>query len=104
MFSEDYVIPRTEAWHLWACYGGFRQPSQTCQMQGQRGMQRFVCAEDCPICKAFTAEQKTQLATPMYRARKEKEHSKKPVTGFPATSTPTLVDPKNCKLIGWVEG
>ena len=56
------------------------------------------------IYKTFTAEQKQQLPTPTYWARKEKEHDKKTVTPSPATSTPNLVDPKDCKLIGWVEG
>ena len=60
--------------------------------------------KDCPICKAFTAEQKQHLATPTYKVRKDKEHSKKTVSVSPATSTPTLVDSKDCKLLGRVEG
>ena len=56
-----------------------------------------------PICRAFTAEQIPHLATPTYRTRKDKEHNKKTLTASPVTSTPTLVDPKDCKLIGRVE-
>ena len=39
-----------------------------------------------------------------YRTRKEKEHSHKSVSSSPATSTPTLVEPKDCNLIGQVRG
>ena len=61
-----------------------------------------VQKKDCPICKAFTTEQVQQLATPNCRTRKEKEQ--KTVAVSPVTSTPTLVDPKDIKLLGWVEG
>ena len=59
--------------------------------------------KDCPICKAFTAEQIQQLATPTYRTRKGKEQ-KKMVDASPVTSTPTLLHPTEVKLLGWVEG
>ena len=51
----------------------------------------------------YTVEQVQQLATPTYRTRKEKEQ-KKMVAASPVTSTPTLVAPKDVKLIGWIEG
>ena len=51
----------------------------------------------------FTAEQKSQLETPTYRARNEKEHSKT-VNASPSTATPILVYPKDCKLTGKVDG
>ena len=53
-----------------------------------------MCAEDYPICKAFTAEQVQQLATPTYRTS----------LYFHSTSTPTLVDAKDIKHLGQVEG
>ena len=61
------------------------------------GKDLYVVKKDCNICKAFTVEQKQQLATTTYKAQKEKEHSKK-------TASPTLVDPADCKLLGRVEG
>ena len=69
------------------------------------GVGEDLCVQkkNCPICKAFTAEQIQQLATPTKPGRK-KEHSKKTVAVSPATSTPILVDPKDCKLIGRVGG
>ena len=62
-----------------------------------------VLKKDCPICKAFTPEQVQQLATPIYRTRKEKEQ-KKTVSASPVSATPTLVDLSEVKLLGRVEG
>ena len=60
--------------------------------------------EECSICKAFTAEQVQQLATPTHRTRKEKEQ-KKMVCASPVTSIPTtLVSPTEVQLLGRVEG
>ena len=42
------------------------------------------------------------MATPIYRTRKEKEQ--KTVSASPVSATPTLVDPSEIKLLGWVEG
>ena len=53
------------------------------------GEDLYMQKKDCPIFKAFTAEQIQQLATPNYRTRKEKEHSKKTVSSSPAISTLT---------------
>ena len=92
--SSDYVITRTEAWHLKCAY---------CRDKGV-GEDLCVQKKDCPFCKAFIAEHIQQLATPTYRTRKEKEHSNMTVTSTPATSIPTLMDPKDCKLIRRVEG
>ena len=58
--------------------------------------------KNCPICKAFTADQVQQLATLTYRTRKEKEQ--KTVSASPVSATPTLVDPSEVKLLGRVEG
>ena len=62
-----------------------------------------VWKKDCPICKAFTADQVQQLATPTYRTKKEKEQ-KKMASGSPVSATPTLVDPSEVKLVGRVGG
>ena len=48
------------------------------------------------ICIKFTVEQKLQLATPTYKARKEKELQKK-------TASPSLVDPSTVAVVGKVE-
>ena len=58
-----------------------------------------VQKKNCPICKVFTAGQVQQLATFTYRTRKEKEQKK---SGFclPVTSTPTLADLLEVKLLG----
>ena len=56
--------------------------------------------KDCQICKAFTPSQIIQLATPTYKARKERGEQKKSEAGSDAT--PTLVDPSDVTLLGRV--
>ena len=60
------------------------------------GQDDCVLKKDCSIYNSLTAEQKLQLATPTYKARKEKELQKK------ATS-PSLVDPSTVTVVGKVE-
>ena len=48
------------------------------------------------ICNSFTEDQKLQLATPTYRARKDKELQKK-------IASPFLVDPSTVTVVGKVE-
>ena len=55
---------------------------------------------DCQICKAFTPAQIHQLATPTYKARKERSEQTK--TEGNASMTPTLVDPSEVTLLGRV--
>ena len=76
-----------------------------CARCRDKGVGDHPCIQkkDCPICKEFTAEQVQQLASPTYRTRKEKEQ-KKTVSASPVTSTPTVVDPREVKLLGRVEG
>ena len=59
-----------------------------CARCHDKGLGQDACVEkkDFVICNNFTAEQKLQLATPTYRARKDKELQKK-------TASPSLVDP-----------
>ena len=59
-----------------------------CARCRDKGLGQDACVEkkDFVICNNFTAEQKLQLATPTYRARKDKELQKK-------TASPSLVDP-----------
>ena len=49
-----------------------------------------VQKKDCPICKAFTAEQVQQLATLTYRTRKEKEQNKTVAAPLVTSTTPPL--------------
>ena len=55
---------------------------------------------DCQICKAFTPAQIQQLATPTYKARKERSEQKK--TGDVEGTTSTLVDPTTVTVLGQV--
>ena len=55
---------------------------------------------DYQICKAFTPSQVQQLATPTYKSRKERGEQKK--TEATSSATPTLVDPAEVTLLGWV--
>ena len=59
-----------------------------------------VRKQDCQICKAFTSSQIIQLATPTYKARKERGEQKKSEASSDAT--PTLVDPSEVTLLGRV--
>ena len=59
------------------------------------GQDDCVLKKDCSICNNLTAEQKLQLATPTYKARKEKELQK--------ASSPSLVDPSSVTVVGKVE-
>ena len=55
---------------------------------------------DCQICKAYTPAQIQQLATPTYRSRKERGEQKK--SEVSSDATPTLMDPSEVTLLGWV--
>ena len=59
-----------------------------------------VKKQDCQICKVFTPSQVIQLAIPTYKARKERGEQKKSEASSDAT--PTLVDPSEVTLLGWV--
>ena len=52
---------------------------------------------DCQICKAFTPAQIQQLPTPTYKERKERSGQKK--SEELRSTTPTLVDPSDVKLL-----
>ena len=69
-----------------------------CARCRDKGIGQDACVEkkDCSICNNLTAEQKLQLATPTYRARKDKELRKK-------TASPSLVDPSTVTVVGKVE-
>ena len=59
-----------------------------------------VKKQDCQICKVLTPSQILQLATPTYKARKERGEQKKSEASSDAT--PTLVDPSDVTLLGRV--
>ena len=59
-----------------------------------------VKKQDCQICKEFMPSQIIQLATPTYKARKERGEQKKSEASSDAT--PTLVDPSEVTLLGGV--
>ena len=63
-----------------------------------KGLGQDACVEkkDSVICSNFTEDQKLQLATPIYRARKDKELQKK-------IASPSLVDPSTVTVVGKVE-
>ena len=68
----------------------------------EKGVGDNLCVkkQDCQICKAFMPSQIIQLATPTYKARKERREQKKSEASSDAT--PTLVDTSNVTLLGWV--
>ena len=57
--------------------------------------------QECKICQALTPAQLKQLSTPTYQSRKERE-LKKSSSDSPASVTPSLVDPANISVLGWV--
>ena len=59
-----------------------------------------VKKQDCWMCKAFTPAQVQQLATPTYKARKERGEQKKSEVVSDATST--LMNPSEVTLLGRV--
>ena len=62
-----------------------------------------VKKQDCPIRRAFTAEEIHQSATPTYRTRKERDQ-KETIPASPASTTLALMDPLEVTLLGQVEG
>ena len=70
-----------------------------CARCRDKGLGQDPCVEkkDCAICNSFTEDQKLQLATPTYRARKDKELQKKNI------ASPSLVDPSTVTVVGKVE-
>ena len=73
-----------------------------CAHHREKGVGDDPCVkkQDCQICKAFTPSQILQLATPTYKARKERGEQKKSEASSDAT--PTLVDPSDVTLLGRV--
>ena len=63
-----------------------------------KGLGQDACVEkkDCVIYNSFTEDQKLQLATPTYSARKDKELQKK-------IASPSLADPSTVTVVGKVE-
>ena len=55
---------------------------------------------DCKLCNALTPEQRTQLATPSYKLKKEKREAKRTDSNTPTDDT--LVDPATVAVIGVV--
>ena len=60
-----------------------------------------VKKQECKICQALTRAQLKHLSTPTYQSRKERE-LKKSSSDFPASVTPTLVDPAGVSVLVWV--
>ena len=73
-----------------------------CARFREKGVGDDPCVKklDCQICKAFTRAQVQQLATPIYRSRKERGEQKKSEVSSDATAT--LVDPSEVTLLGRV--
>ena len=91
------LIVTRKSYTLLSGRGDWFPQMQRCRDKGV-GDDPCVLKRDCPICKAFTPEQILQLATPTYRERKNKE---KKVSASP---TPTIVDPSQVSVLGWVDG
>ena len=69
----------------------------------ERGRNPFISNKettDCKFCNALTPEQRTQLATPSYKLKKEKREAKR-VDSNPTDDT-SLVDPTTVSVIGAV--
>ena len=73
-----------------------------CARCGDKGVGDDPCVkkQNCQICKAFTPAQIQQLATPTYKARKERVEQKK--SEDKGSMTPTLMDPSDVTLLGRV--
>ena len=84
--------------HVMAIFDNHKKCAH-CREKGV-GNDPCVKKQDCQIYKAFTPSQIIQLATPTYKARKERGEQKK----FEVSSdaTPTLVDPSDVTLLGRV--
>ena len=63
-----------------------------CSRCREKGVGDDPCVKklDCQICKPFTPAQVQQLATPTYKARKERGEQKK--SEVSSDATPTVVD------------
>ena len=61
-----------------------------------------VDSANCSHCNALTPEQKTQLATPSYKLKKEKREAKKVETDS-SKDTESLVDPSSVSVLGVVD-
>ena len=74
-----------------------------CARCREKGVGNGPCVQkrDCKICKVFTPAQLKQLSTRTYQSRKERDR-KKMASDSPASVTPTLMDPSEVTLLGWV--
>ena len=71
-----------------------------CARCREKGVGDDPCVKkiDCQICKVFTPSQVQHLATPTYKARKERGEQKKSMTELSSDATPTLC----VYSLGWV--
>ena len=74
-----------------------------CARCRDKGVGDDLCVkkQECKIYQALTPVQLKQLSTPTYQSRKEHE-LKKSSSDSPASVTPTLVDPADVRVLGWV--
>ena len=84
--------------HVMALFDNHKKCARCCE----KGVGDDPCVkkQDCQICKAFMPSQIIQLATPTYKARKERGEQKKSEAS--SDTTPTLVDPSEVTLLGRV--
>ena len=85
--------------HVMAVFDNHRK----CACCRDKGVGDDLCVkkQECKICQAFTPAQLKQLSTPTYQSRKERE-LKKSSSDSPARVTPTLVEPADVSVLGWV--
>ena len=74
-----------------------------CARCREKGVGDDPCVKklECQICKGFTPAQVQQLATPTYKSWIERGEQKK-TTETASSATPTVVDPSDVTLLGWV--
>ena len=84
--------------HIMALFDNHKKCAR-CREKGV-GDDPCVKKQDCQICKAFMPSQIIQLATPTYKARKERGEQKKSEAS--SDVTPTLMDPSEVTLLGRV--
>ena len=76
-----------------------------CACCRDKGKGKVTCVEkpdsDCPVCLAFSPEQRLQVSTPSYKIKKEKREAKK-LESTPSIDSESLVDPSDVAILGAV--
>ena len=89
--STSFLIIMSSPGHKWGSCGhvmAIFDNHKKCARCREKGVGDDPCVkkQDCQICKAFTPSQIIQLATPTYKARKERGEQKKSKASSDAVS------------------